>query len=293
MRFDLLIKGGDVVDPGGGYEGPLDVAHRRAAASPPSTATSRPRAPRSVIDAERAARHARARRPAHARLPQGHLLGHRPRSGRVGLGRDDLERRRLGGRADAAGPARVRRRPRARAHHGVPQHLEHRARRREPRVREPRLPRRRPLPPPRRREPRPRLRRQGADGHADRGRQRPRAAAARAPRGRGVRAAADGARRVRPARDRGDPRAHAAGRHPHALLHRPRHEDRRRRRAAARRREARVGLGRRDGHRPRHRLVLLRDRRGADGRRPQARRDLDRPAPALDQRPGLRPADDA
>ena len=27
MRFDLLIKGGEVVDPGGGYEGPLDIAH--------------------------------------------------------------------------------------------------------------------------------------------------------------------------------------------------------------------------------------------------------------------------
>jgi dihydroorotase len=26
MRFDLLIKGGEVVDPGGGYEGPMDVA---------------------------------------------------------------------------------------------------------------------------------------------------------------------------------------------------------------------------------------------------------------------------
>ena len=67
------------------------------------------------------------------------------------VGRDDLERRRLGGRADAAGPARVRRRPRARADHGVPQHLEHRPRRRELRVREPRLPRRRPLPAPGRR----------------------------------------------------------------------------------------------------------------------------------------------
>jgi dihydroorotase len=26
MQFDLLIKGGDVVDPGGGYSGQLDVA---------------------------------------------------------------------------------------------------------------------------------------------------------------------------------------------------------------------------------------------------------------------------
>ena len=34
MRFDLLIKGGEVVDPGGGHEGPLDVAitHDRIAA---------------------------------------------------------------------------------------------------------------------------------------------------------------------------------------------------------------------------------------------------------------------
>ena len=29
MRYDLLIKGGDVVDPGGGYEGRLDVAIER------------------------------------------------------------------------------------------------------------------------------------------------------------------------------------------------------------------------------------------------------------------------
>ena len=32
-----------------------------------------------------------------------------------------------------------------------------------------------------------------------------------------------------------------------------------------------VGLGHRDGHRPRHRVVLVRDRRGADGRRPPSR----------------------
>ena len=29
MRFDLLIRGGEVIDPGGGYEGPLDVAVSR------------------------------------------------------------------------------------------------------------------------------------------------------------------------------------------------------------------------------------------------------------------------
>src|SRR4051794_41419428 len=29
MRFDLLIKGGEVVDPGGGHEGRLDVAIER------------------------------------------------------------------------------------------------------------------------------------------------------------------------------------------------------------------------------------------------------------------------
>ena len=28
MRFDLLIRGGEVVDPGGGHEGRLDVAVR-------------------------------------------------------------------------------------------------------------------------------------------------------------------------------------------------------------------------------------------------------------------------
>ena len=29
MRFDLLIKGGEVVDPGAGYRGRLDVAIKR------------------------------------------------------------------------------------------------------------------------------------------------------------------------------------------------------------------------------------------------------------------------
>ena len=29
MRYDLLIKGGEVVDPGGGHEGRLDVAVER------------------------------------------------------------------------------------------------------------------------------------------------------------------------------------------------------------------------------------------------------------------------
>ncbi len=29
MRFDVLIRGGEVVDPGGGYEGALDVAITR------------------------------------------------------------------------------------------------------------------------------------------------------------------------------------------------------------------------------------------------------------------------
>ena len=83
------------------------------------------------------------------------------------------------------------------------------------------------------------------------------------------------------------------GRHAHALLHRPRDEDRRRRGPAARRRRARVGLGRRHRRRPRHRLVLVRDRRGGDGRRAEAGRDLDRPPSAQRQRPGVRPADDA
>ena len=30
MRFDLLIKGGEVVDPGAGYRGTLDVAIKRS-----------------------------------------------------------------------------------------------------------------------------------------------------------------------------------------------------------------------------------------------------------------------
>ena len=57
--------------------------------------------------------------------------------------------------------------------------------------------------------------------------------------------------------------------------------------------DARLGLGRRVRRRPRHRLVLVRDRRGGDGRRAEARRDLDRPPPAQRQRADVRPADDA
>jgi len=37
MKFDLLIRGGEVVDPGGGHEGRLDVAvSRDCGAAPPA-----------------------------------------------------------------------------------------------------------------------------------------------------------------------------------------------------------------------------------------------------------------
>ena len=113
MRFDLLIRGGEVVDPGGGHEGRLDVAIERdriaAVDQDISAGVGVPRDRR-----RRADRHAGPGRPAHARVPQGDLLGHRPRPCGLAHRRDDVERRRLGRRADAAGAPRLRRSARRR-----------------------------------------------------------------------------------------------------------------------------------------------------------------------------------
>ena len=77
VRFELLIRGGEVVDPGGGHEGLLDVAIARGRIAavdrgiPAESAVARDRRVRADRDAG-------PRRPARARLPQADLLGHRP-----------------------------------------------------------------------------------------------------------------------------------------------------------------------------------------------------------------------
>src|SRR6478609_2510507 len=51
MRFDLLIRGGDVVDPGGGIEGRLDVAVTRGRIAAVSSDIS-PESAFQVVDAD-------------------------------------------------------------------------------------------------------------------------------------------------------------------------------------------------------------------------------------------------
>jgi len=73
MRFDLLIKGGEIVDPGTGYFGPGDVAVQRdrvAAVERQIPAESAFR----TIDASGAARHTGADRHAYAYLARSWLL---------------------------------------------------------------------------------------------------------------------------------------------------------------------------------------------------------------------------
>ena len=203
MRFDVLIRGGEVVDPGGGHEGRLDVA---IAARPHRG--GRPRDPGGVGVSrdrrDRTDRDAGPGRPARARVPQADLLGHRPRPGRLAIRRDDVERRRLGRSADARGVPRLHRQTGEGRDHRLRQHLEHRPRLRRLRVRQPVVPRRRSVPPHGRPQPRSRARGEGADGQPRPARRRrARAAAACEAGGRRVRAAADDAHLVRPAHDRG------------------------------------------------------------------------------------------
>ena len=293
MRFDLLIRGGEVVDPGGGHEGRLDVAIERdriAAVDREIPAESALR----VIDAT-----GQIVTPGLVDLhthvfhkltywgidpdPVGSRSGVTTWNDAGSVGALTLE-----------GLPRLRRPAGEGRDHRLREHLEHRPRLRRLRVRQPVVPRRRPAPPHGRSQPRPRARREGADGQPRPARRRrARAAAACAAGGRRVRAAADDAHLVRPAHARGGAALPEAGRRADALLHRPRDEDRRRRGPAARRRRARLGVGRRLRRRPRHGLVLVRDRRGGDGRRAEAGRDLDRPPSAQRQRADVRPADDA
>ena len=95
MRFDLLIKGGEVVDPGGGRSGRLDVAcdqtqpHRRGRCGHPG------RDGLSRGGRRRPVRDARACRSAYARQLRLRLLRHPPRPDRGPQRGDDLARRRL------------------------------------------------------------------------------------------------------------------------------------------------------------------------------------------------------
>ena len=156
MRFDLLIRGGEVVDPGGGHEGRLDVAITRGRIA----AVDRD------IPAER--RVPRRSTPTGQIVTPGLVDLHTHVFHKVtywGIDPDPVASTsgvttwNDAGSAGALTLPGLREfvvEPRTRAHHGVPQHLEHRARRRELRVRERRVPRRRSLPPARRAQSRPR-----------------------------------------------------------------------------------------------------------------------------------------
>src|SRR3954469_4941233 len=165
MRFDLLIKGGEVVDPGGGHEGRLDVAIERGRIAAVDAGIPADSAFR-VFDAE-----GQYVTPGLVDLHT-HVFhkvtywGIDPDPTGSTSGVTTWNDAGSAGAATAARPAGVRRRPGARADHGVPEHLEHRPRRREPRVREPGLSRRRSLSTSGRPQPRLRPRRQGADGDA-------------------------------------------------------------------------------------------------------------------------------
>ena len=76
MRYDLLIKGGDVVDPGGGHEGRLDVAIERGRIAAVDSDIPEDAAFR-MIDAA-GSLVLRARRSA-PHVPRLQLLGRRPR----------------------------------------------------------------------------------------------------------------------------------------------------------------------------------------------------------------------
>ena len=163
MRFDLLIRGGEVVDPGGGHEGRLDVAIERdriAAVDREIPAESAFR----VIDAT-----GQIVTPGLVDLHTHvfHKLTY------WGIDPDPVASRSgvttwndagSVGALTRRGVPRLRRPAGAGRDHRVRQHLEHRPRLRRLRVRQPVVPRRRPVPSHGRPQPRPRARREGANG---------------------------------------------------------------------------------------------------------------------------------
>ena len=195
MRFDLLIKGGDVVDPGGDRSGKLDVAIKRGriaavdADIPADIGLSRRRRRRPVRDA-------RPGRSAHARLSRRHLLGHPRRSGGRAQRRHHLARCRFGRRLQLARVSRVHRQAGHGAHLCAAQHLLDRADRADLRARQPRLLRRRPLLQADRPEPGHRARHQGAHRSEHHAQHRHRTPAARPGGRRPVRGAAHGPHRL-------------------------------------------------------------------------------------------------
>ncbi len=76
--FDIVLKGGRVLDERNGVDGLLDVAIKAGRRSPRSARTSR-RLRARVEDVSRRHRRAGADRYPHPRLPQGDLAQRRPR----------------------------------------------------------------------------------------------------------------------------------------------------------------------------------------------------------------------
>ena len=262
MRFDLLLKGGEVVDPGGGASGALDVA---IVAQPDRGGRPRDSRRRGGADDRRLRldRHAGPRRPPHPHVSRDQLLGHPARPRRIADRRDDLGRRRVAGGDDDRGVPGERGRPGDGAYVRLPEHLAPRPRQPELGADEPGLLRRRDLPADDRPQPRSRRRREGADRRDDGRDERARAAPPGPPGGGGMPAAADGPHRLRAARDRRRARAPAVRRHPDALLHGLHDEDRRRAGPGPRVGAAGARARRAHGRRPRHRLVHLLDCAGA------------------------------
>ena len=96
MDFDLVIKGGEVVDPGSGLLGRMDVGIRDGVIA--AVDRSLPAAGAgATLDADGADRDARPVRPAHARLLGRDLLGDRAGPRRRAHGGHHVARRRDGG----------------------------------------------------------------------------------------------------------------------------------------------------------------------------------------------------
>ena len=177
--YDTMIVGGEVVDPGAGLQGALDVAigDGRIVDVAPNLDRS---AAREVIDASGADRDPRAGRPAHPRLLGRDLLGHRGRSGRGAHRGDDLARRRLVGFVLLARVSPLHRRAEPDAHLRAVESLLDRPDRADLGVRQPRLLRPRSGGDDRRCQPGPDPRHQGAHRQEHHPRRRyPRAGAGR------------------------------------------------------------------------------------------------------------------